>query len=187
MEDEQIIQKLFLRDESGLAAIETAYGGALRKVALRICGDRQDAEEIMNDTLTAVWDTIPPEHPRVLYAFLVKITRNLSCKALRYRQAEKRAGTVPLDAVMEELLSAFAVADEAAEESDKETISAVINDFLSRRNATDSILFVRRYFFAEPVQGIALDLGLTPVAASKRLHRMRESLADNLKEKGVHL
>ena len=187
MEDERIIQKLFQRDEAGLAAIETLYGGLLRRLSVQICGNQQDAEEIVNDTLAAAWDAIPPARPRVLYAFLARITRNLSCKALRYRQAEKRAGTVPLDDVMEELLPAFSGEDESAAESEKAAIAAVINDFLGRCGETDRTLFVRRYYFAEPVQSIAKVLGVSPDTVSQRLHRMRVNLAAELKLKGVHL
>ena len=187
MEDEQIIQKLFSRDESGLSAIETAYGGQLHNLALQICGNRQDAEEVMNDTLRAAWDAIPPERPRMLFAYLAGITRHLACKALRYRRAEKRAETVPFDAVMEEILPAFADGDENTAASDNADIVLALNAFLDSCSETDRAVFVRRYYTAEPVQKIADALGLTKDNVYQKLHRMRDTLACQLKEKGVHL
>ena len=187
MEDEKIIQALFRREEAGLSAIESAYGEQLHRIALRVCGNRQDAEEVINDTLSAVWDAIPPEHPRVLFSYIARITRNLSCNALRRSKAEKRVETVPFDEVMEELLPAFDGEDETAAESDRAAIGSAINVFLDRCNETDRTIFIRRYFYAEPVQDVARAVGLTRETTSQRLLRMRKSLKDVLKARGVHL
>lgn len=186
MEDEQVIQQLFRREEAGLSAIDSSYGNHLRRIALQICGNRQDAEEVVNDTLNAVWNTIPPEHPQVLFGFIARITRNLACKALRYRQAEKRAGTLSLDEMLEELLPAFEE-EEGLAVSDTSEITDAINAFLDRCSELDRTIFVKRYFSAEQVQEIAKTVNLTPGTTAQRLLRMRQSLAAVLQERGIRL
>ena len=44
----------------------------------------------MNDAYLAVWNTIPPNRPALLRAYLCRIVRNLSIKKYRVNTAEKR-------------------------------------------------------------------------------------------------
>ena len=78
MNDKSIISLLEQRDERGIEETDRAYGGLLRKIAMRILGDSRDAEECVNDTLMKAWLTIPPEKPKFLRAYLAKITGNLA-------------------------------------------------------------------------------------------------------------
>ena len=63
MEDEEMIDLLFKRDESALEEIRKKYGELLKSVALRITGSEPDAEECLNDALLNLWRNIPPALP----------------------------------------------------------------------------------------------------------------------------
>ena len=66
--DEQQILELFTaRDEAALTVLAEQYGGACRKIAAQILGSEQDAEEILNDALLRMWNTIPPHRPVSLH------------------------------------------------------------------------------------------------------------------------
>ena len=62
--DQRIIDRLFARSEEGLTLLQTRYGKLCHRIALNLLGNREDAEECVNDTYLAVWNTIPPTAPR---------------------------------------------------------------------------------------------------------------------------
>lgn len=63
MEDKQIIELYFARNESAIAETDKKYGAYCRAVAYRILEDRLDSEEIANDTYLLLWNSIPPQRP----------------------------------------------------------------------------------------------------------------------------
>ena len=188
MEDNEIIRLLFARDELGLRNITDKYGRQMQTLAEQLCGNRQDAEEVVNDSLRGVWDAIPPERPSHFAAYLMRIVRNLACRRVRRETAQKRAGTVPVDEVAEEALAAFAEAENPAEqESDSAAIGYALNRFLEQCSPRDRVIFLRRYFYADSVAQIGSALQMDRAAVSMRLTRMRGRLAEILKAEGVWL
>ena len=78
MEDEQIIELYFRRDQDAIVQTELAHGAKLNALANRILMNHEDAQECVSDTYMKAWETIPPTRPTYLYAYLAKICRFLS-------------------------------------------------------------------------------------------------------------
>lgn len=72
-EDSIIISLLQKRDEQALEHIRAQYGALCYQIAYRMTGSRQDAEEVLNDLLLSVWDSIPPQQPDNLRAYLTAL------------------------------------------------------------------------------------------------------------------
>ena len=71
MEDLQIVDLYWARNENAIAESDRKYGRMLRSVSFSLLSDRQDAEECVNDTYLAAWNSIPPHEPRsYLFAYL---------------------------------------------------------------------------------------------------------------------
>ena len=101
MEDQGIIRLYFNRDQEAIRQTDRKYGRQCRRTARNILAIPEDAEECVNDTYLAAWNTIPPERPRTLGAYLGRIIRNLSISRYRANHAQKRyAG---LEAMLSEL------------------------------------------------------------------------------------
>ena len=83
LEDEKIIELYFERNESAIAETSEKYGNYLYKIAFNILSDNEDSEESVNDTYVGAWNSIPPEKPNILSAFLGKITRYISLNKYR--------------------------------------------------------------------------------------------------------
>ena len=92
MEDSKIVQLYWNRDEQAIGATADKYGRYCASIARNILGNREDAEECVNDTYLNAWNAIPPHRPGILSAFLGKITRNLSFNRYQYNTADKRGG-----------------------------------------------------------------------------------------------
>lgn len=187
LDDGKIIGLLYERNEKGLDAIQQKYGSTMQGIAFGICGDRQDSEEVVNDALGAVWGSIPPQYPDPLSAYVFRIVRNLALTRVRTRSAAKRSGVVvPIDELTEAIVSGDP-RDENAEAVDSKQISDAVNEFLSRQDRTGRVIFIRRYWYSDGVTDIAKAVGLSRVAVSARLSRMRDALLRHLKEKGIEL
>ena len=66
MEDQQIVALFWLRSEEALEQARAKYGRLLQQLCGNILDDPQAAEECVNDTLLALWNTIPPQRPAPL-------------------------------------------------------------------------------------------------------------------------
>lgn len=63
MQDDKIIRLFFARSEEAIRQLDCKYGKVCHSLSLNILGDRQDAEECVNDAYLGAWNTIPPQNP----------------------------------------------------------------------------------------------------------------------------
>ncbi len=182
--DRHIIDRLFARSEEGLTLLQTHYGKLCHRIALNLLGSREDAEECVNDTYLAVWNTIPPNRPASLMAYVGKVTRNIAVSCLRKRGAKGRRceGTVLLDELAECLPDT-----DSLDPADDLTLREALQSFLDGLSEEDRAIMVRRYYDGEPTEAIAVSLGLRHGTVRVRLHRLRERLREHLEERGVSL
>jgi RNA polymerase sigma-70 factor (ECF subfamily) len=90
--DSELMERVRRGDEVALAALYDRYGGLILTVALRIVGDRDLAEEVMQDTFLRVWnasDTYRSSRGQVS-GWLIGIARNRAIDVLRSRQHKTR-------------------------------------------------------------------------------------------------
>ena len=83
MEDADIVELYWAREQRALTATYEKYYSYCRRIALNVLRSEEDAEECVNDVWYSVWESIPPARPELLSAYLAKITRNLALKKLR--------------------------------------------------------------------------------------------------------
>ena len=178
MEDHQIIELYFARDELAIEETAKRYGGVCMQVSMDILRDRMDAEECVSDTWLKTWHSIPPQRPTILKAFLCRITRNLSINRLRERKAKRRDRDMTLS--LEELEGVLSIPEDKSE-----GLSELISEFLRSLDREDRLLFMGRYWHGQSVKELADRMGLSANAATVRLHRIREELRDFLTERGI--
>ena len=92
MDDAQIVQLYWDRNEQAIHATSDKYGNYCTSIAKNILGNQEDAEECVNDTYLNAWNAMPPHRPSILSTFLGKITRNLSFNRYKHNTADKRGG-----------------------------------------------------------------------------------------------
>lgn len=72
MEDQEIVELYFHRDEQAIVQTDRKYGPYCYSVAYNVLSDQEDARECVSDTYLAAWNRIPPARPSLLGAFLGK-------------------------------------------------------------------------------------------------------------------
>lgn len=90
--DAELMERVRRGEEVALATLYDRYGGLILTVALRIVGDRELAEEVMQDSFLRVWnasDTYRSNRGQVS-GWLIGITRNRAIDMLRSRQHKTR-------------------------------------------------------------------------------------------------
>ena len=185
MEDADIIKLYWAREEGAISATEEKYGQRCRSLSYRILSSREDAEECVNDTWHRAWDSMPPQRPESLGAWLLRITRNLSIDRWRARRSEKRGeGLEALALELEECVPAAPSAEAVWEE--RETAAAV-ERWLDSLPREERILFLRRYWYGDRVDELAARLGRSPNTMAQRLRRLRAGLRRALEREGVSL
>ena len=183
MEDNEIVELYWQRDENAIRKSDSKYGAYCFAVADNILHSKEDSEECVNDTWLKAWNTMPPQRPNKLRMFLAKITRNLSFNRYNARSTEKRGGG-EITAVLDELAECLESESDVAGEYEAKELEQYIRCFVRSLPERDGNVFVRRYFFAEPVRKIAERYGLTDNHVMVILSRTRGKLKANLKKEG---
>ncbi len=181
--DAQIIDLYWNRDAQAISASMDRYGAYCFSVADGILNNAQDAEECVNDTWLKAWNAIPPTRPTVLKIFFAKITRHLSFDKCKAGKALKRGGG-NIHLVLDELAECIADESDVEGQVDAKELGKVINQFVASLSEREQNLFVRRYFFSDPVKAIANRYGLSENAVHVTLSRIRKRLRSHLYKEG---
>ena len=183
MEDQQIIELYWQKNENAITETAGKYGAYCFTIAQNILHSAEDAEECVNDTWLHTWNAIPPQRPSVLRIFLAKITRNLSINRFHAESAEKRGGG-EIFLVLDELAECIAGGVDAEAAYESKELEQCIRCFVRALPKRERNMFVRRYFFTEPVAAVAARYGLTENNVGVILSRTRKKLRLVLKKEG---
>lgn len=183
MEDSKIVELYLQKNENAIKETDSKYGAYCFTIADNILHNKEDSEECVNDTWLKTWNAIPPQKPTKLQMFLAKITRNLSFNRYNSRSAEKRGGG-EIVFVLDELAECLACESDVASEYEARELGQCVRRFVQELSERDGNVFVRRYFFTEPVAQIARKYGLTENNVMVILSRTRTKLRTHLIKEG---
>lgn len=185
MNNQELIDLYFARDEAAIAETGRRYGPMLRAIAYGILHNAADSEECENDSYLAAWNAIPPQRPRVLAAFLGRIARNIALDKYAYYGAEKRNRA--LETAMDELEELLPGGTDPAASCEQAELAGYITAYLRRQSRSRRQVFVRRYWYCDSVAQIAAAYGFSESKVKSMLMRMRNELKVFLERKGVWL
>ena len=184
MEDHQIVELYWSRQESAIAETKAKYERMLMGISLSLSPTPSDAEECVSDTYLAAWNSMPSDRPTYLGAYLSKIVRRLSVDRFRAQTAQKRGG---VGQVFEELSECIPSGSDVEGEYDEHQTADSINRYLYSLDEEKRYIFVRRYFYSDATETIALSLGVSQSKVKTTLHRLRAGLRKHLEREGVSI
>ena len=184
MTDARIIELYHLREERAIEETDRKYGPYCRSISYNILHSIEDSKECVNDTYLRAWESMPPERPNILSAFLGKICRRLSIDRWRRNSSQKRGGG-EAGIALEELSFCIPSGDgNPAEEAELKEIKAIYARFLSSLPTTQRKVFLCRYFYMDSIADIARRFGFTESKVTGMLHRSREAFRSVLEKEG---
>lgn len=181
MEEREIISLLWQRSEDAIAALSTKFGHRLQRLAKNILLSERDAQECVNDTYLAVWNTIPPQRPDPLSPYILRLCKNIAVSRLRASTAQKRSA---YEVALDELGDAIGL-DTLEQAISAQELGQAIDRFLDTLRQEDRIMFLRRHWHGDSVQEIARSMGFSESNVSVRLHRTRNKLKAYLTKEGL--
>ena len=183
LSDEAIVELYWARDEAAIKHTDIKYRSYLLKTAYNILQDMQDSEECLNDTYLDTWNAIPPERPRVLQAFIGRITRNLAID--RYRAKHRKKAVPPCFIASLEDLQGWALEDDDyASTQEAQMLADVISAWLRTLDERKRYVFFARYYDAQTTQDIAQVLGVARSTVNADISYIRASLKSTLEKEG---
>ncbi|MCD7824170.1 MAG: sigma-70 family RNA polymerase sigma factor [Oscillospiraceae bacterium] len=182
LEDSEIIERFNSRSEQAISETREKYGSACLMISRNILGNNLDAEECLSDALLALWNSIPPEKPNPLRAYLFRIVRNISIAKYHSNTAGKRNSFY--DVALDELEECLAGAGTVEQEITARELSTLIDRFLGTLDEDSRMLFVRRYWYSDSVKELSERFGITENNLSVRLSRLRTKLRKYLQKEG---
>ena len=185
MEDREIVDMFFARDERALAETQRRYGSYCRAIAMRILHCEEDADECVNDTWRQAWGAMPPHRPERLATFLGKITRRLSLDRAKEKGRGRRGGG-ELSVALDELVECLPDTS-GGDTVDDLVLREALNAFVKALPSAAQRIFVQRYWYLCPVADIARDNGMRESAVKMSLLRTRERLKKYLEKEGIYL
>lgn len=182
MEDREIIALLWARAEHAISALAQKFGHRLQRLAANILLNPWDAEETVNDTYLAVWNTVPPKVPDPLAPYALRICKNIATSRLRSTLSQKRSG---YEMALDELSEAIGTAS-LEETLDARELGWAMDRFLDTLTPENRVIFLRRHWYGDAVSEIAAMVGLSENAVSVRLNRARNKLKAYLIKEGYY-
>lgn len=184
MRDDEMIGLFFERNEDAVAEAKKKYEKYCRYIASNILHDAGSADECFNDVLLAAWNSIPPQRPSNLGTYLGKLTREIAVDHLRKKCAKKRyLESAPSLDELEEIIGGCDVESKICEEE----LSRLVSHFLRSLGEDERNIFIRRYWYYDPVKAICARYGFGQSKVLVTLKRTRDKLALYLKKEGYLL
>ena len=171
VEDEVLVRRVASGDERALSGLYDRYAGLVYGTGLRYLGDRETAEELVQDVFTSVWKNAAGFDPtRASFAtWVYRITRNRATDLIRRRRA--RVGTIYGEPLFE-----TGETDPSGELSRNFDVAAA----LSRLTAVHREVLVLAYFHGLSQREIsdrtATPLGTVKSRTTAALRSLRETM-----------
>ena len=185
MEDRQIIDLLFARDEEGLKITEEKYGNLYKSILRQALSNPSDVSECANDVLMALWNSIPPHTPDHFPSYISRIARRIGINRFKHNTRQKR--NTECDVLLSELEGCIPSPNLLEVTEEAKLLHQILNDFLHGLDPKSRVLFIRRYFYLETTKNLAKRYGVSGNFVSVRLHRARKELRALLEKEGVTL
>lgn len=183
MQDEEIVELYWQREEAAIHETEKKYGRYLTKIAYNILSDWEDSQESVSDTYLKAWNTIPPQRPGFLAAYLGKLTRRAAIDIYRKRNSAKRKQSEYALSLCE-LEDCISGGNATEQEVDLHLLSQAINDYLKTLPAEVRDVFVGRYYYADSIHKVASYYNMSEAKVKSILYRTRIRLKEYLEEEG---
>ena len=185
MEDHEIVALYFARDERALIESERKYDAYLKRIVMNVLRNDRDAEELVNDTYFAAWNSIPPQKPRSLKAYLATICRRFAINRYNRERSACRGGGATEEAFEE--LSGCIPGTSVEDLIDLSELRRAIRSFMRTLTEENAIIFLQKYWYMRTIAEISKDRRISETAVKASLRRTREKLRAYLRKEGIDL
>lgn len=177
--DQYYITKIVAGDSNAFAVLVDRYKDLVFTLALRMLKNREEAEEVAQDTFIKVFQSLVKfKGDSKFSTWIYRITYN-GCLD-RLKKYKQQYNVVPIDEYTErQIVDLSTVIDSLEEEEQRQTIK----ECLHLLSSEDSFLLTLYYYEEQSLDEISKIMGLTANNVKVKLFRSRKKLAAILKER----
>ncbi len=186
MDDSEIIELYFARNEAAIHETDLKYGKFCSNISRNILRNELDVEECLNDTYLHTWNSIPPTRPDSFIAYLGRLVRNISLNLLKAKHTKKR-GSGEYELVYDELSNTVPSTDYVKDVYEGIALKDIINQWLGSLPKTHRQVFVGRYWYFDSISDIASKMGYSESKTKMLLLRLRTKLKEYLESEEIYL
>jgi len=186
MTDEKLLEMFLQREPTAVACAQKEYKKCCMQTARRILRDEKCVQQCFNEAFLKAWQTIPPEKPASLRAYLLRLVREIAIE--KYMATAEEEPDTPLRKIFDGLESTLLVP-----ETDLDTdlvameLGEALNAFLAGEPVRDRVCFLRHYWYGESIKEIASDCGLAEEKVRTLVAGMRRRLRVELMRKEIFI
>ena len=180
MDDNEIVELYWSREEKAILETDKKYGKYCRYIANNILQNKEDTEECVNDTYFNTWNSIPPQRPNIFKTFLGKIARNVALNIYERKKAKKRNGV--LEVALEELNECIVAGANVEQEIQYNELVQKLNNFIKNLPQDKRKIFLERYWYLDSIKEISSKNKMSESSVKITLFRIREKLNMYLKD-----
>jgi RNA polymerase sigma-70 factor (ECF subfamily) len=174
LDDEQLVHAVWLGSTETYGTLCQKYRGGILGVIISIVGNRDMAEDILQDTLLIAYRSLHQlRTPSRFGHWLCIIARR---QAYRYLEIRKRVDIVPLQEDEPSEISCRSSGQDPAEEFDRNEQVAQVHKEISRLPMQYQVLLELRYWRQLNTSHIAQILGLPESTVKWRIHEAKRLL-----------
>ena len=165
-------------DADAFALLVQTYETSVYRLALRMCGNAHDAEEVAQEAFVAAWKGLPSFRGESKFSsWLYQLTTNEAINFLR-KEKRHRAAT-PLEDEMEP-----ATGDTAQQAAETKELQQALQQALDALTPEHRQIFLLRQMRQLSYEEIGRLLGLESGTVKSRLNRAKKQLRQNLLQQG---
>ena len=183
VDDNAIIALFNKRDEQAREQLKLKYGAACRQIAYNILKNREDAEEILSDTLLKVWNNVPPDLPDNLGGYVYKTARYEALEAYRRKNRKMRGGDAVTVSV-NELSDCVPSNNDVEAVMDQKYLASLLDRFFAELGEDQRRIFLCRYFYNMEYKEIAKKYGTGLSRVKMSVLRTKKKLKEFLSKEG---
>ncbi|HEX6851732.1 MAG TPA: RNA polymerase sigma factor [Candidatus Polarisedimenticolaceae bacterium] len=190
MTDAELLESIHADAPGAFEAFVEAYGDRVYRFGRRMCGDREDAQDVLQDTLIAAYRALKTvEHPEALRSWIYRVASN-ACLMMRRKGRHEPERELSLEELMPtgpdgpraEIPDPAMLPDsELAQAEVVARVRAAIGDLPPGLR----IVLVMRDMEGLSTQEVGAALGIGESAVKMRLHRARLHLRRLLASSGT--
>jgi RNA polymerase sigma-70 factor (ECF subfamily) len=179
VDDQYYITKIVAGDSKAFAVLVDRYKDLVFTLALRMLKNREEAEEVSQDTFIKVFQSLVKFKGESKFStWIYRITYN-GCLD-RLKKYKQQYNEVPIDEYTErQIVDLSTIMDSLEEEEQRQTIK----ECLYLLSSEDSFLLTLYYYEEQSLDEISKIIGLTANNVKVKLFRSRKKLAAILKER----
>ena len=152
------------------------YMDTVYRVAVHNAPSPEDAEEVVSDVFLAAWNQSSDLKAGHVKGWLGAVARNTAKNKLR-----RTGHTIPLEESFLELPGPDDLTESAARMEEEAAVRQAMNSL----PAQEREIFLRHYYYAQPVKEIALRMAMNESTVKTKLRRGRLKLKERLTREGA--